>query len=64
MATIVLIHGLWMTPRSWEHWVDRYTAAGHTVLAPAWPGLEGEVEALRADPTPIARLDVTQVVDH
>ena len=19
--TIVLIHGLWMTPRSWEHWV-------------------------------------------
>ena len=20
--TIVLIHGLWMTPLSWEHWVD------------------------------------------
>ena len=22
--TIVLIHGLWMTPRSWEHWAERY----------------------------------------
>ena len=24
--TIVLIHGLWMTPLSWERWVDRYEA--------------------------------------
>jgi hypothetical protein len=22
--TIVLIHGLWVTPRSWEKWVERY----------------------------------------
>jgi hypothetical protein len=21
--TIVLIHGLWVTPRSWEHWIER-----------------------------------------
>jgi hypothetical protein len=21
--TVVLIHGLWMTPRSWEHWIPR-----------------------------------------
>ena len=25
--TIVLIHGLWMTPLSWEHWIERYEAA-------------------------------------
>ena len=25
--TIVLIHGLWMTPRSWESWADRYTSS-------------------------------------
>jgi hypothetical protein len=24
--TIVLIHGLWMTSLSWEHWIDRYEA--------------------------------------
>jgi hypothetical protein len=26
--TIVLIHGLWMTPLSWEHWIERYSARG------------------------------------
>jgi pimeloyl-ACP methyl ester carboxylesterase len=34
------------------------------VLAPAYPGLEVEVEALRADPSPIAALSVETVVDH
>jgi pimeloyl-ACP methyl ester carboxylesterase len=62
--TIVLIHGLWMTPRSWEHWIPRYESRGYTVLAPAWPGLEAEVEALNADPSPIAPLDIEQIVDH
>ena len=50
--TIVLIHGLYLTSRSWEHWVKRYESRGYTVLAPAWPGFEGEVEALRASPRP------------
>jgi pimeloyl-ACP methyl ester carboxylesterase len=62
--TIVLIHGLWMTPRSWEHYAERYRGRGFTVLTPAWPGMEGEVEALNADPSPIAQLDVDKVVDH
>src|SRR5206468_1826662 len=62
--TIVLIHGLWMTPRSWEHWVDRYTKAGYTVLAPAWPGLDGEVEALRNDPSPMEGQGIDEIVDH
>src|SRR5215217_2841183 len=22
--TIVLIHGLWVTPRSWEYWIEHY----------------------------------------
>ena len=26
--TIVLIHGFWVTPRSWEDWQARYEAAG------------------------------------
>ena len=37
--TIVLIHGLWVTPRSWEHWIERYEGRGYRVLAPAYPGL-------------------------
>lgn len=26
--TIVLIHGFWVTPRSWEKWVERYESRG------------------------------------
>jgi hypothetical protein len=33
--TIVLIHGFWVTPRSWEHSVERYEQAGYRVIAPA-----------------------------
>jgi pimeloyl-ACP methyl ester carboxylesterase len=62
--TIVLIHGLWLTPRSWERWANRYTSRGYRVLAPAWPGMEAEVEALNTDPSPIARLTVDRIVDH
>ena len=62
--TIVLIHGLWMTPRSWEGWAERYRSRGYEVIAPSWPGMEGEVEALNADPTPIAGLEIDQIVDH
>jgi alpha-beta hydrolase superfamily lysophospholipase len=62
--TIVLIHGMWMTPRSWEHWIARYETRGHRVIAPAWPGLEGEVEELRRDPAPLTRLGLARVIDH
>jgi pimeloyl-ACP methyl ester carboxylesterase len=62
--TIVLIHGLWLTPRSWEGWIDRYQKAGYNVLAPSWPGLEGEVEAIRRDPSPLKGLKLKTVVDH
>jgi pimeloyl-ACP methyl ester carboxylesterase len=61
--TIVLIHGLWMTPRSWENWAKRYESRGYTVLTPAYPGFEGEVEALRADPSPIERITVPEAVE-
>ena len=62
--TIVLVHGLWLTSRSWEHWIERYRNLGYNVLAPTWPGMEGEVEALNADPSPIASLTVEEIVDH
>jgi pimeloyl-ACP methyl ester carboxylesterase len=62
--TIVLIHGFWVTPRSWEDWKAHYEAKGYTVLTPAYPGFEVEVEALNADPTPIERLQVSEIVEH
>ena len=62
--TIVLIHGMWMTPLSWENWINHYTDRGHRVLAPAWPGLDKEPEELRRDPSPLRGLEITDVVDH
>ncbi len=62
--TIVLIHGLWLTPRSWEKWIDRYQQAGYNVIAPSWPGLEGEVEAIRKNPSMLKGLKLTTVVNH
>ncbi len=62
--TIVLVHGFWVTPRSWEHWITHYEAKGFQVLAPAYPGFDVEVEALNADPTPIEKLKVAEIIDR
>ena len=62
--TIVLIHGLWITPRSWVPWVERFSSRGYRVLAPAWPGLDREVGDIRRDPSSLAGLGVTEIVDH
>ncbi len=62
--TIVLVHGFWVTPRSWEDWVEHYERKGFRVLTPTYPGFEVEVEALNADPTPVADLTLPQGMDH
>jgi pimeloyl-ACP methyl ester carboxylesterase len=62
--TIVLVHGFWVTPRSWEHWITHYEGKGYKVLAPAYPGFEVEVEALNADTTPIEQVTVPQIIEH
>src|ERR1700678_3949751 len=65
--TIVLIHGLWMTPLAWEHWVDRYEARGCTVLTPGYPGIgqgEAGLRELRENPDAIARVGSREVMDY
>jgi pimeloyl-ACP methyl ester carboxylesterase len=53
-----------MTPLSWEHWIDRYEARGFRVLAPAWPGMDGDIDELRRDPSSIEHLGIQEIVDH
>jgi pimeloyl-ACP methyl ester carboxylesterase len=62
--TIVLIHGFWVTPRSWENWVSHYEQRGFRVLAPAYPGFEVEVESLHADPSPVEKITIPEIVAH
>ncbi|MEV5493504.1 alpha/beta fold hydrolase [Streptomyces bobili] len=61
---MVLVHGLWTTPLIWEHWVTHYAAQGFRVLAPAWPGVEREVEDLRTDPSSLAGVGLEAVLDR
>jgi pimeloyl-ACP methyl ester carboxylesterase len=62
--TIVLIHGLWLTPRSWELFSSFFERCGWRVLAPAWPRMKGEVEEIRRDPSALAGLGVLEIADH
>src|SRR5689334_25439549 len=62
-APIVLIHGLWMPPHSWRDWIERYSAAGHTVYAPAWPGVSELDEELDHAKAP-AHIGIGEVMDH
>ncbi len=61
--TIVLIHGLWMTPLSWEHWAERYRDRGYQVLTPAWPGLDADIDQIRADSSTIDNLGIEEIID-
>jgi pimeloyl-ACP methyl ester carboxylesterase len=62
--TVVLIHGLWMTPLSWEKWEAHYRQRGFTVVNRGWPGLERDIAELRNDPQTVAGLGITEIVDH
>jgi pimeloyl-ACP methyl ester carboxylesterase len=62
--TIVLIHGLWMTALSWERRVQRYEDRGLTVIARSWPGMDGDIDDLRRDPSGIEHLGIEEIVDY
>src|ERR1700683_3041246 len=62
--TIVLIHGLFLTAKSWERWVQRYSDQGITVVAKSWPGMDVDIETLRKDTSEIDDLGIAEVADH
>jgi pimeloyl-ACP methyl ester carboxylesterase len=64
VTTIVLIPGLWTTALCWEHWVKHYSEKGYWVVAKSWPGMEGNIEQLRRDPSSFASLGLKDVVDQ
>ena len=62
--TIVLIHGAWVTPKCWEPFVGFFEEHGYQCIAPAWPGKDRPIEAIRADPSPLAGIGIGEIVDH
>ncbi|MFN8672637.1 MAG: alpha/beta fold hydrolase [Candidatus Sericytochromatia bacterium] len=50
--SIVLVHGMFMNPKSWENWKKYFEDKGYTVYTPAWPYHEGEPATLRENINP------------
>lgn len=64
-APIVLIHGLWMTPKSWDTWAERFRARGHEVIVPGWPGIDDRsVADIRRDPKALKGIGLKQIADN
>jgi pimeloyl-ACP methyl ester carboxylesterase len=61
---IVLIHGAWLSPLSWENFEEYFKAKGYDVLLPEWPRKADGVESQRRDPSAIAGLGIKEIVDH
>lgn len=61
---VVLIHGLWLLPSSWDRWVEVFEQAGYSALTPGWPDDPDTVAEAKAHPEVFAHKHVGQVADH
>jgi non-heme chloroperoxidase len=61
---IVLIHGLWLLPSSWNNWVDYFEQESYAGVTPDWPDDPETVEEARANPEVLANKSLKQVADH
>jgi non-heme chloroperoxidase len=61
--TVVLIHGMWLTPKGWDAWIDHYQSRGYRPIAPGWPGVQ-DPEETRRNPSALEGLTLTTIVDH
>jgi len=63
-TTILLIHGLWVTPSSWEKFKGYFEGRGHNVIASPWPGINKDVAAMRRNPSGLFGIGIEEVVAH
>jgi pimeloyl-ACP methyl ester carboxylesterase len=61
---LMLIHGAWLSARSWETFRDYFDKRGFDVSAPEWPRKHGDVEELREATDDLKGLGLTEIVDH
>ena len=61
---LVLIHGAWLSARSWENYVGYFGRRGFAVSAPEWPRKQGDVEEIRETAEASAGLGVREIVEH
>ena len=61
---LILIHGAWLSARSWENYADYFGKRAFAVSAPEWPRKQGDVEEIRETAEASAGLGVQEIVDH
>src|SRR5205085_152471 len=61
---LLLVHGAWLSARSWENYADYFGKRGFAVSAPEWPRKHGDVEEMRATADESAGLGVKEIIDH
>jgi alpha-beta hydrolase superfamily lysophospholipase len=61
---LMLIHGAWLSSRSWENFADYFQKRGFAVSAPEWPRKQGDVEELRAAADELKGLGLEEIVGH
>jgi hypothetical protein len=58
------VHGLWLLPSSWDHWVTLFEEAGYAGVTPGWPDDPDTVAQARAHPEVFAGKGIAQIADH
>lgn len=61
---MILIHGAWLSSRSWENYSGYFGECGFAVSAPEWSRKTGDVEDIRANAEQSAGLGIEEIVDH
>jgi pimeloyl-ACP methyl ester carboxylesterase len=61
---VVLIHGLWLLPSSWDRWAELFEEAGYAAVTPSWPDDPETIEEARAHPEVLAKKTLRQIADH
>jgi pimeloyl-ACP methyl ester carboxylesterase len=61
---VVLVHGLWLLPSSWDRWAALFEEAGYTAVTPGWPDDPETVEEAKQHPEVFAGKTIGEVADH
>lgn len=65
--TIVFITGAFVNHACWNDWIPYFEQKGYTVIAPPWPGKDGDTETLRKrhpNDRNLADVGLQDVIDH
>jgi non-heme chloroperoxidase len=61
---VVFVHGLWLLPSSWEHWVTLFENAGYVALSPGWPDDPETVAQAREHPEVFAGKGIGEIAHY